>query len=189
MTVAKKCDTTYRACHDSGPRRVPIKYLVIHSTESPNTKGAAKRIAQYFSRPVNNDIPPSTQLTVDDLTCYRSVPDNVIPWAAPPFNSAGLHIEQVGYARWSRAEWMQHRATIDNCAYHVALWATAYKIPIRWLSPNKCKNYLPGITSHRNVSLAFHKSDHSDPGPEGNKNYPYDYFMAKVKTFAAIWED
>ena len=185
-----KCNNSFRACHDSGPRKLPPKYIIIHSTESPNRKGSARNVAFYFSKPINSDLPPSVQCTVDDYECYRSLPDNVIPWAAPPFNSRGLHVEQCGYAKWSRAEWLKHRATIDHAALLAAKWANAYQIPVTWLTVAGCKAHRPGITSHRNVSLAFGKSTHSDPGdPEGNKHYPYDYFMAKTTAYASLLKD
>lgn len=163
-----------RAANDSGPRPLAPKYIVIHSTESPNAKGSARNVANYFKQPSTQ---ASVQTVMDDYECYRCLPDMVIPWGAPPFNSRGLHIEQCGYAKWTRAEWMRHRATIDRTAKAAAYWAKYYHIPIRWLSVAACKAYSSGITSHANVSLAFGHSDHTDPG----SGYPYDYFLTKVK--------
>lgn len=163
-----------RAANDSGPRPLAPKYIVIHSTESPNDKGSARNVASYFSRPSTE---ASVHTVMDDYECYRCLPDMVIPWGAPPFNSRGLHIEQCGYAKWTRPEWMRHRATIDRTARAAAYWAKAYRIPIRWLTPAACKAYRSGITSHANVSAAFGQSDHTDPG----SGYPYDYFLTKVK--------
>lgn len=167
-----------RAANDSGPRNLQPKYIVIHSTESPNNKGSARAVANYFK----NGAPASVQVVMDDFECYRCLPDMVIPWGAPPFNSRGLHIEQCGRAAWTRAEWFEHRATIDRTAKAAAYWAKYYSIPPRWLSPARCKNYMSGITSHRNVAIAFGKTDHTDPGPEDNKHYPYDYFLRKVQS-------
>lgn len=168
-----------------GTRALPPKYVVIHSTESPNQTGSAKAVAEFFARGGNPNDPASTTITVDDTSCYRSLTDEVIPWAAPPFNSRGLHIEQCGYAAWTRAEWWKHKATIDKAAQAAAYWAIAYKIPIRFLSPAACKRYASGITCHRNISEAFGLSSHTDPGPLDNKHYPYDYFMQRVKAIAA----
>lgn len=188
MSVPKlNCNREFRAANDSGPRSLSPKYIVIHSTESRNRKGSARAVAAYFARPTT---PASVQLTVDDFDCYRSLPDNVIPWGAPPFNSRGLHVEQCGYAAWTRAEWLAHRPTIDKAALAVARWSVMYDIPLTWLTPAGCKQYRSGVTSHRNVSLAFGQSDHTDPGdPKGNKHYPYDYFMAKAKAYATLLKD
>lgn len=188
MTLPKlSCNKSIRAANDSGPRRLSPKYVVIHSTESPNAKGSAKNVATFFSRPSTQ---ASVHRVVDDNACYQTLPDNVIPWGAPPFNSRGLHIEQCGYAKWTRAEWLSHRATIDKAALITAQWANAYRIPITWLSVAGCKAQRSGITSHRNVSQAFGQSDHYDPGdPTNNKHYPYDYFMAKVNAYSLLLKD
>lgn len=170
-----------RAANDSGKRnlkKVPLKYIVIHSTESPNRKNSAQNVAHFFQQP---DTQASVQLVMDDRECIRCLPDDIIPWGAPPLNTRGLHIEQCGFAAWSRAEWYEHLATINRAAKAAAYWAKAYHIPVTFLSPAMLKANKPGITSHRNVSLAFGLSDHTDPGPEGNKHYPYDHFMAKTK--------
>ena len=166
--------TFLKAANDSGPRKQPPKYIVIHSTESPNERHSARNVAQFFHRP---ETQASVQIVVDDYECYRCLGDDLIPWGAPPFNSRGLHIEQCGYAKWTRPEWLRHRATIDRAARAAAYWAKAYRIPVKFLSVTNCKRYEPGITTHHNVSLAFGKSDHTDPG----SGYPIDYFMGKVK--------
>lgn len=167
------------AAKHSGLRSLTPKYIVIHSTETENIKGSAKSVALYFHNASNHGA--STQLVLDDVSCWRTLHDNVIPWAAPPFNSRGLHIELCGRAAWSRAEWWEHIVTIRKAAQATAYWAADYDIPLRWLSPAMCKKYASGITSHRNVSLAFKKSTHTDPGAEGGKHFPYDRFMALVK--------
>jgi len=173
------CKTAIRAANDSGRRTAKPKYIVIHSTESDNRRGMAEAIARFFARPSTE---ASVQLTVDDFDCYRSLPDNVIPWGAPPFNSRGLHVEQCGRAKWSRAEWMKHRRTLIRTAQYVAQWCVKYDIPPLWLTIADCKKHKSGITSHRNVSRAFGMSSHWDPGdPTDNKHYPYDFFMRQVK--------
>lgn len=178
-----RCNTEFKAVHHSGKRNASVKYVVIHSTESPNQDSSARNVAHYFATPKNDDLPPSTHLVLDDDGCYRTLPDNLIPWGAPPFNSQGVHIEQCGYAKWARATWLKHAKTIELCALWTAHYCINFDIPPVWLSPAKCKERRPGITSHRNVAIAFSLTDHSDPGnPKDNKFYPYDYFMRKVKT-------
>lgn len=162
------------AFNHSGKRTVKPTFIVIHSTESPNEKGSAVAVARFFQRPSTQ---ASVQLVMDDYQCVRCLDDDVIPWGAPPFNSYGLHIEQCGYAHWTGQEWLQHKATIQRTAQASAYLCKAYDIPVRFLTPLNCKARIPGITSHRNVSLAFGQSDHTDPGAD----YPIDYFMAHVK--------
>jgi hypothetical protein len=103
---------------------------------------------------------------------YRCVPDLVMPAGAPGANEDGLHIEIVGYARWTREEWLERRVTLRNAAVCVAAWCALYDIPTDFLlEPSDLLDPTArGITTHATVSLAFRKSDHMDPG----KNFPFD---------------
>ena len=117
-----------RARHDSGARtKEQIKWVVLHSTEG----GTAESVARFFATTAQ----ASTQLVVDDKECWRMVPDLVIPWGAPGVNTGGLHIEQCGYARWTREEWLAHSATLQRSAAKAARWAHMYGIPLRWVGP------------------------------------------------------
>jgi hypothetical protein len=175
--IAAVCDRTYTAAHNSGARtKADIQFVVIHDEEASTAESAAA----YFANP---NSAASTQLAVDDNICYRMLSDLTIPWGAPPLNRHGIHIEQAGFQSWSKARWLLHLRTIRRCAYKTATFCKAYDIPVRWLdvstlarvgtAPGKGKG---GITSHRNVTLAFKdpaSQGHTDPGP----NYPYSTFL------------
>lgn len=173
MGIQDSCKTTYRASHDSGPRDTKhIKYVVIHSTEGATAAGAAA----WFTNKASGG---SANLVVDDKVCYKTVPDDVAPWGAPPLNESGFHIEQAGFSKWSRAKWLLHLKTIQRCAYKTALRCKAYNIPVVFLSVADLKAGKKGITSHNNVSKAFGQSDHTDPGTK----YPYGTYMWFVKRY------
>jgi len=185
-TIHHTCRATYPAYNHGGERtQGSIRYIVLHSTEGDTAKGAA----EYFTHPESGG---SANLVVDDTVCYRCLGDNVIPWGAPPLNTHGFHIEQAGCAKWTRAEWMAHEATIDRAAFKAALRVKWYTIPPRLLDVAALKadyghaesHGLPpggGITTHAVISKAFGLSDHSDPGP----NYPLDVFMAHLEKHLA----
>src|SRR5215510_4526618 len=105
--VSKVCSTKYRAFHHSGARPLSaIKWIVMHSTEGDTALGAAA----WFANPASGG---SAHLCVDDRYCFRTLPDGIIPWAAPGANTQGFHIEQAGYARWTSLIWSsKHRATL-----------------------------------------------------------------------------
>lgn len=165
------CDPRYRAAHDSGPRRASdIRLVVLHSTEG----GTARSVAQYFASTAQ----ASTQLVVDDGACYRCVPDLVIPWGAPGVNTTGLHIEHCGYARWTRAEWLEHRPMLVRSARRVARWCYRFDIPRRYVGPVGIRLRRKGITTHRDASRAFGTSGgHTDPGD----GFPRDVYLGLVK--------
>lgn len=159
----------YRAAHDNGNRvRSQIRHIVLHSTESDTAASAARWLSQTESN-------GSAHLVVDDASAYRLFGDLTIPWGAPPLNTTGLHIEQAGHAAWAKARWLMHIKTIQRAAYQSARWCDTYKIEPRWLTVDELRSDLQrsGITSHSNVSKAFGKTDHSDPG----RGYPVSTFL------------
>jgi len=173
------CLTNYRAVHNSGPRLASqVRYIVLHDTESATARSAAA----YFTTQASGG---SSNLVVDDTECYRVLDDLIIPWGAPPLNTAGFHIEQAGYASWTRAEWLAHRATLERAAYKAALRCERFKIPVRTLNVLQLRqdfgrhDPLGGIVTHRTVSAAFGQSDHHDPGAA----YPLDVFRASVQSY------
>jgi hypothetical protein len=64
----------------------------------------------------------------------------------------------------------------------VAEITSRYRIPIVWLHPSDLLAGRRGITSHLNVTLAFHRSDHTDPGP----NFPVDRYMTWIRRVLAV---
>lgn len=175
LRQALKTCKVRRAKHDSGPRpKSAIKWVVLHSTEGGN----AASVAAFFA----GGAQASTHLVVDNKECYRMVPDLVIPWGAPGVNTGGLHIEQCGYARYSRSEWLtDHGQTLDRSAAKAARWAHMYGIPLRWVGPFGLKLGRKGVTTHADASKAFTPGGHTDPGP----GFPKDVWMSRAKSYLA----
>lgn len=180
----------YHGSTREGPNQWPPKYIVIHCTENPNPEdpdsiestgawfqaknpdGSCKaKGSTHFGVDLN-----STQLFLEDITEAAG---------APPLNDCGLHIEQAGQAKYTRAQWMELEPTIIRCAFVVATWCKTYSIPVKFLSVADLKAAgdhpakPQGITTHANVSDAWHQSSHWDPGG----GYPVDVFMAHVQSF------
>lgn len=187
--VEYACRHTYAAYHHGGDRRPSsIRYVVMHSTESSTAEAAAR----YFSTPASTG---STNLVLDDNTCFRTLLDHVIPWGAPPLNTLGFHVEQAGFAAWTREEWLRHKRTLDRAAFKVALRCHWYRIPPRLLdvaalkadfgdapasssdTPAHPGPLRGGIVTHATVSEAFGLSDHVDPGD----GWPADLFVQTVR--------
>src|SRR5215472_9307580 len=104
-----------------------IRYIVLHDTESHSAQSAAA----YFTNPASGG---SSNLVVDDTECFRVLDDLVIPWGAPPLNTSGFHIEQAGFAAWTRSEWLAHSPTITRAAFKASLRCKWFKIPTRVLN-------------------------------------------------------
>jgi len=171
MSFSDACRTAFRAVHDSGARQAAdIGWIVIHSTEGDTAQGAAA----WFANPKSGG---SANLVVDGAECFRTVPDLVVPWAAPPLNKRGFHIEIAGHSSWTREQWLAHRAALKRAAYKAADRAVRYRVPVRKVGRLGLLAGRKGITGHVYVSQAWHQSDHTDPGP----NFPWDVFMEYVK--------
>ena len=171
---ARGCDPRFRAAHH-GDEREPgtVFWIVLHDTEG----GSAESVARFFARPPTKDT-GSAHLVVDDDACFRCLPNNVIPWAAPGANTHGFHIEQCGFAKWASSSWLLHRDTLRRAAYKTAYHAVLFNIPPVFRFAADLKRTEPGITTHREVSKAF-GGTHSDPGPF----WPRRWFMARVREY------
>ena len=170
------CDGKYRATHDSGTRQASqIRYVVLHSTESG--PGSAESIARYFTTSGSGG---SAHLVIDDDHCFRTLPDLVVPWGAPPLNTSGYHIEHCGYARWTRAEWELHRRMLDRSAYKASIRCHRYHIPARLLTDRELKaGRLKGFVTHAQVSRVYKRTDHSDPGD----GFPLKAYISAVAAY------
>jgi len=165
--------THYPAYHSSGGRPLSaIKWVVLHSTEG----GTAESVARYFQ---SESAGGSAHLTVDDVSCYRSLPNSAVPWGAPGANYAGFHIEQCGFARWSAVVWKSHLATLKRAAYKTAFHCDKFSIPVRFVRAAGLKAGKAGITTHAECTKAF-GGDHTDPG----RFWPRRLFVFYVRKYA-----
>jgi hypothetical protein len=163
----------YPAYRNSGTRSLSeIKWVVLHSTEG----GTAASIARYFFSPSAGG---STHLVVDDKECQRCLPNQAVPWGASGANTAGFHIEQCGFAKWSTVIWKSHLNTLKRAAYKTAFHCKRFGIPLVFLKADDLKAGRRGITTHVECSKAFGGS-HWDPGP----GWPRPLFMFYVRKYA-----
>jgi hypothetical protein len=164
---------------NSGPRGLSgLHYVVWHDTEG----GTAAGVAAMFHRPGAEG---SANIVVDDVSCYRSVPDTWTPWGAPSFNTNGLHIEQCGYASWSRKRWLLHQPMLHRTAYKTAVWCKRHGIPPYFVDVEGLLAGHHGITTHAQITLYNNAKGlpngggHTDPGT----GYPTAYVAWLVRHY------
>lgn len=164
---------TVAASHHGGIQTV-VNRVVIHDEEYGVGPNSAEDIAHYFSLPTTQY---QAHYVADQNSIQHCVPENTIAFHAPP-NEGSVGIEQDGYAHMTREEWMkvESLATIHNAAVTARDICDRWGIPKVWLSVADLLAGKRGITSHLNVTNAFHVSTHTDPG----EWYPIDIFMAVV---------
>lgn len=166
---------------------VPAKYfgavrgeptlIVIHSMESEEKGDTAESVARYFQNP---STPSSAHVCIDNNSEIDCVPRNRVAYAAPGANHNGFHIEMAGRARQSLLEWSDDysRAVVLRSASRAAdTCLISHVWPVYRSAADLKKGICNGITTHNDVSDAYGKSSHWDPGP----HFPIKDFCDLVK--------
>lgn len=159
-----------------------VKWIVIHTMESSETPTTAEAVAAWFAGP---DAPrASAHFNCDSDSIVQSVKTEHVAWHAPGANRYGIGIEHAGRARQTPTDWKDEFSTnmlltqsVPLCAYLCAQWG----VPIEFVDAAGLVDGKPGITTHHQVSEAFHESDHWDPGP----NFPMEWFLERIREVAA----
>jgi hypothetical protein len=88
-------------------------------------------------------------------------------------------LEHAGRAAQTAADWSDEYSTklLDRSAELVAQKCTNYDIPATWLTAAQLRAGKRGITGHVQVSQAFKRTDHTDPG----KSFPVAAYIARVR--------
>lgn len=152
------------------------RLIVLHDMEAPETATTAEGVAQFFAHQPKSPNGSSAHVCVDDNSEVRCVHDRDTAWAAPNANHDGLHIEQAGYARQSRKDWLDtySRHVIHRAAKQAARWCVKHKIRPYPLSNHELHNGVSGITTHLQVTAVLNNGQgHTDPG----QHYPLDVFV------------
>lgn len=154
-----------------------VSLVVIHSAEIGETLDGAEALMKACA--VNPRV-ASWHYSVDAESVCQSVQEEDIAFAAPGANKNGVHIELCGYARQTQAEWQDAYSfhQLELAARLTADICIRWDLPICFVTRETLK--LPGakgITTHREVSQAFKKSTHTDPGP----HFPMAWFIERVK--------
>jgi N-acetyl-anhydromuramyl-L-alanine amidase AmpD len=158
-------------------RSVPIDVLVIHTMESPEKPDTAESVAAWFAGPTAPQA--SAHYCIDVNSIVQCVHDNDVAWHAPGANHNGLGFEHAGRAAQGPADWSDDYSTkmLEISAQLVAEKCKENGIPAVWLSATDLQAGRRGITGHVQVSDAFKRSDHRDPGT----SFPVQRYLALVK--------
>lgn len=157
-------------------RTAPIRLVVIHDMEAPERSTTAEGVADYFR---SGKVKASAHWSIDCDSEVCCVLEGDTAFHAPGANHDGVGLEHAGYARQSAEEWLDEygQAMLRRSAKIAADICRRHKLPAVWLSAADVKAGLRGITSHHNVSLAYGKSSHTDPGP----SFPIEFYLTLVR--------
>lgn len=159
-------------------RKAPLKWIVFHTTESPEKTSAAYNIARNWFALESSRV--SAHVVVDDGRDPR-YPDGIIEcvkpgdtaWHCANGNASGYGVEIVGYASQGTALWNDEFSlrSIRNAMTWVSSFAATKDIPERWLTDLQLRNGDKGFITHAQVSRVLGGTSHTDPGP----NFPFQY--------------
>jgi N-acetyl-anhydromuramyl-L-alanine amidase AmpD len=154
-----------------------ISFVVIHTMEIAERVDSAEICARWFATPVSK---VSAHYCVDAGTIIQCVEENDIAWHARGGNAHSLGVELAGMAGQGRRDWEDaySAAVLERAAELVADIASRHDIPIAKLGPGALRDGRRGITGHADVSSAWRRSDHWDPGPA----FPWRGFLDSVRS-------
>lgn len=164
-----------QASHFQPANRDQVDWIVVHTMEIQRTGSAALDCARDFATTTDAR---SAHYCIDSGTIIHCVQEKDIAYAAPP-NAPGMHLEHAGFASLSAEEWQDDYSTamLRLSAQLAASIALRFAVPVVWLSSQDLLDGKRGLTSHANISDAYHRSTHQDPGP----NFPHDDYVRMVQ--------
>lgn len=185
-----------------GPTKTkgPDLWLVVHTSEGGEGPDAAERLAAFMTYPgdrLNADgarYGASYHAVADgDRTVIPATPVDVVAYAAGGGNARGRHICIPGRVAQTRDEWLDpvSRAAIETVAAWIIDQARAIEreypelgpFPLLKLTPDQVRTETDrGYCGHNDVSIAFRKSDHTDPEPR----FPWDVLAADIERLLAV---
>lgn len=152
---------TYIAARLIGGRQTAIKRIVIHGTSSACKAGGARGNASWFQNPKARG---SAHYIVDPGEIVQCVPEDRIAAHAPP-NTGSIGIELCDPNAGPADRWHDtpHTQMLDRAAGLVRDIAARHSVPLVWIDHGQILAGQRGITSHHEVTLAYHQSTHTDP--------------------------
>lgn len=141
--------------------------------EAPERLDTAENVANYF-RTLKRTA--SAHFCIDADSVVQCVPENRVAFHAPGVNTFSIGLEHAGYARQTQGQWLDDysRKTLFISLFVAADLCRRHGIqPIFRTAADLRAGRTNGITTHAEVSKAFRKSDHWDPGP----NFPIHFYI------------
>jgi hypothetical protein len=154
-----------------------VIWLAVHTTEGMMRAADLRAWASW---------PGSSHASCDETGVLMTPDHGFVPyerasWTLRNGNSRSENIEQCGWARWTRAEWLARPKLLDATARWLAERSRARGIPLRHLSPAEVRAGQSGVIGHVDYTLGTGDGSHTDPG----KSYPWDVVLAAANSYAA----
>lgn len=158
----------------------PPLWIVFHDMEASETLTRAESTAAYFANP-SDGRRVSSHYCADANSVVQCVDLDDSAWTVGnrQGNNRGINWELAGFARQTRAEWLDSfgLAMFRGIAPLVRSDARRFNIPLRWLTDDEVRAMRPGLTTHVQLGRVFGGTTHTDPGP----SFPYDAVLQIIQ--------
>jgi hypothetical protein len=147
--------------HTSGANG-PITRIVLHATVSPCEVGGARKVARYFQ---SDNAGGLAHFICDPTETVQACREDIAAFHAPP-NHGSLGVELCDPQTGNVERWYDelHMKMLSRAAVLVADLCARHNVPVEYVNADGLLRGRHGITMHSDVSSAFHKSSHTDPG-------------------------
>lgn len=163
------------AMHSSSRNGATVIWLVLHTTEGIMRAWDLRNWTSWAGSSHAASDETGVLLTPE----HGFVPYDRAAWTLRNGNPISENIEQCGWARWTRAEWLARPQLLDATARWLADRSKARGIPLRRLSHAEVRARVPGVIMHDDYSKATGDGSHWDCGP----GYPWDVVLAKAVAY------
>ena len=155
-----------------------LRLIVVHTSEGSEGPSSAENLCSFMTLPGDRLNPDGTRYgasyhyVTDTDRVFPATPDNVVAYAAAGANFDGVHICIPGKAAQTREQWLEpiSRAYIGQLSAVMIDVAERFRIPLDRLTVPEIISGGAGYCGHADISLAYHRSTHTDPGV----NFPWD---------------
>lgn len=157
-----------------------VKWIVLHSTEGPRVKRAARGVAEWFA---GRQAPQaSAHYVIDADEVILCVPEPSIAWTQGKANPKAIGLEIVGKAAMTREQWLDEygEQQLDRVARLVAEIAYKWNLPLVAVDAEGVRRDDQGVTTHYAITRAYSVvGGHTDPGP----GFPMDWLLDRASFY------
>lgn len=160
----------------SYPDQGNVRLLAVHTAEGALTD---ESLGDFMDRVGN----VSYHDGCDDESLTRYVVHTRSAWALRGGNKISLNLCTVGFAKWTRAQWLEHTPMLKCVAWWLEKESWDHKIPLRKLDPSETgkavqdPSHSGGVIGHIDYTQGTGDGTHWDPG----YNFPWDYVMSAAQ--------
>jgi hypothetical protein len=140
-------EVTKYVVNQSSRNGISPRVITLHTTEGPDKAGITdlKGLGDYFNRvPTQASSHTANDAEGNDA---RFVADSRKAWACAAANPYTLNHEQIGYAAFTRDQWLKRMPQLRNTAEWIAYWSSLHSIPILHSATR-------GVCEHRDLGSA-----------------------------------